>query len=521
MNTSIVKQSCTWAVTSVLALLAAGCTAQQQARQTQPPPPAAVQPAPAAQPGFRTVSAAFPTGNRQTSVLLVEKTVPTEVLAGQPFDIVYKISNLTDLLVQEVTFAGQADRNFRAEDATPEPDRLADNEATWIIGDLPPRQSREIRVRGAALEEGSVTGCGTVTFNPVLCDTIRVVKPAIQLAKSMPAQVIQCDPIPVRLVVRNNGSSALTGVRVTDMLPAGLQTESGQNTATFDVGTLAPGESKELTFNASATRTGKFTNPARATSAQGVEATTEASITVVKPALTVECQVPALKEMDGQRFTEFFGRPFEVCWTVQNTGDAVSANTVLEVPVPAGLTFRSATEGGSASGGAVVWNLGSLAPGASRKVCATFVGANAGGFTFSASTRGACASPAATTCSVTIQGISAILVEVVDDPDPIQVGEETTYTIRVTNQGGGLDLRDVVVKAIFPDEMAPGAASGAGQVSGKTVTWPAVANLPVKQAVTYTVKGRALKAGDNRVRFEVTTRERPTPIVELESTTAY
>lgn len=519
MKNSTVKQSCVLAVTTVLAILAAGCTAQQQARQTKAPAPAATEPAPT--PGFRTTSAAFPTGNRQTSVLLVEKTVPTEVLAGQPFEVVYKISNLTDLLVQDVTFTGTSDRNFRPEDATPEPDRMGDREATWVIGDLPPRQSREIRVRGSALEEGTVSGCGSVTFNPVLCDAIRVVKPAIQLAKSMPAQVIQCDPIPVRLVVRNNGSSTLTGVRVVDSLPAGLQTEAGQNTASFDVGTLAPGEAKELTFNASATRTGKFTNPARVTTAQGVEATAEASITVTKPVLTVACDVPALKEMDGQRFTEFFGRPFEVCWTVKNTGDAVSANTVLEVPVPAGLTFRAATEGGTASGGAVVWNLGSLAPGASRKVCATFVGASAGNYTFSANTRGACADRVATTCSVTIQGISAILVEVVDDPDPIQVGEETTYTIRVTNQGGGLDLHDVVVKAIFPDEMAPGVASGAAQVVGKTVTWPAVANLPVKQVITYTVKGRALKAGDNRVRFEVTTRERPAPIIELESTTAY
>jgi len=514
--------NCLLTAAAVLAILGVGCTAQQQARQTKAPPPAAAQPAPAAAtPGFRTVAAAFPTGNRQTSVLLVEKTVPTEVLAGQPFDVVYKISNLTDLLVQDVTLTATADKNFRGQDATPEPDKMGDGEATWVIGDLPPRQSREIRVRGSALDEGTVTGCGTVTFNPVLCETIKVVKPAIELAKTMPAQVIQCEPIPVRLVVRNNGSSALTNGRVTDNLPAGLQTESGQSTATFEVGTLAPGESKELTFNASATRTGKFVNPARATSAQGVEATAQASVTVVKPVLTVACEVPAEKEMAGQRFTEFIGRPFEVCWTVKNTGDAVSANTILEVPVPSGLTFRSATDGGAASGANVVWNLGALAPGASKKVCATFTGANGGNCTFTASTKGVCAAQATTTCSVIVQGISAILVEVVDDPDPIQVGEETTYTIRVTNQGGGLDLNDVVVKAIFPDEMAPGAASHGAQVVGKTVTWPAVANLPLKQTLTYTVKGKALKAGDNRVRFEVTTRHRTAPIVELESTTAY
>jgi hypothetical protein len=291
--------------------------------------------------------------------------------------------------------------------------------------------------------------------------------------------------------------------------------------ASFDAGTLAPGQSKEFTFVAKASRTGSFENPAKATSTEGVEAAAKASVTVVKPALAVACMVPPMKELEGLKFTEFFGRPFQVCWEVKNTGNAASANTVLDVAVPAGVTFRSATEGGTASGGAVTWNLGSLAAGASKKVCATFVGANAGTYAFNASTKGICADPATTSCSVVIQGINAILVEVVDDPDPIQVGEETTYTIRVTNQGGGMDLLDVAVKATFPAEINPGMASNNGQVSGKTVTWATVPTLGLKQSLTYTVKGKAVAAGDARLNVEVTTRHRQVPITEIESTTAY
>ncbi len=516
---STASRCCALVATAVLALLAAGCTAQQQQARSTPLPPAPAA-APAA-PAAHGKAAAFPTGNPQTSVLLVEQIAPSEVLVGQPFEVVYKVSNLTDLLVQDVKLHAHAARNFRGEDASPEPDEMRDGEALWVLGDLPPRESRIIRVRGSALEEGTTSGCVSVSFNPVLCDTIRVVKPAIQLAKSMPAQVIQCDPIPIRLVVRNAGSSPLTNVRVTDSLPNGLATESGQTSVTFDAGTLGPGDSREFTFNALASRTGKFTNPARATSAEGVEASAEASISVVKPALTVACDTPPEMEVAGQRFTQYFGRPFEVCWTIKNPGDAVSANTILEVPVPEGLTYRSATEGGSLSGSTVVWNLGTLAPEATRKVCATFVAANAGNFTFNATTRGACATPASTTCSIRIQGISAILVEVVDDPDPIQVGEETTYTIRITNQGGGLDLKDVVVKAIFPEGLEPGAASHGAQTVGKTVTWPAVSNLQLRQSLVYTVKGRAVRSGDKRLQVEVTTRDRPTPIIEIESTTTY
>lgn len=464
-------------------------------------------------------SMAFPTGLRESSGLLLEKVVPAEVLVGKPFSYEYRVINLTDYHLSQVVVTDKVTDNFAPADATPRADSVSGGVATWKIDHLAPRETKTIKVTGSASTEGTVTTCGWATYLPILCEPIKVVKPAIELVKTMPAQVTQCDPIPVKLVVKNSGSSPLTGVKVTDTLPSGLTSDVA---TTFDAGTLAPGQSKEFTFNAKAARTGDFTNPAKVTSAQGVEATAQASVKVVKPALEIACITPAIKEgVLGTKFTEMIGRPFEVCWEVKNSGDAVAASTVIEVAVPSGLTFRSATDGGTATAGNVVWNVGSLAPGASKKVCATFVGASGGDYAFKAASKGVCAEPANTSCSVFIQGVNAILVEVVDDPDPIQVGEETTYTIRVTNQGGGLPLEQVAIKANFPAEIDPGAASNGGVVAGKSVTWAPVASLAVKQTITYTVKGKGVKAADARLHVDVTTRARTTPITELESTTVY
>jgi uncharacterized repeat protein (TIGR01451 family) len=464
-------------------------------------------------------SMAFPTGLRDSSGLLLEKVVPAEVLVGKPFSYEYRVINLTDYHLSQVMVTDKVTDNFAAGDATPRADSVSGGVATWKIDHLAPRETKTIVVTGSASTEGTVTTCGWATYLPILCEPIKVVKPAIELVKTMPAQVTQCDPIPVKLVVKNSGTSPLTNVKVTDTLPSGLTSDVP---TTFDAGTLAPGQSKEFTFNAKASRTGSFTNPAQATSAQGVDATAQASVKVVKPALEIACLTPSMKDGPlGLKFTEMIGRPFEVCWEVKNTGDAAAANTVIELPVPAGLTFRSATDGGTATGGNLVWNVGSLAPGASKKVCATFSGANGGDYAFKASAKGVCAEPANTSCNVFIQGINAILVEVVDDPDPIQVGEETTYTIRVTNQGGGLAIEGLTIKATFPDEIDPGVASNGGVVSGKSVAWPVVPSLAVKQAVTYTVKGKGLKAADARFQVDVTTRVRTNPITEIESTTVY
>jgi uncharacterized repeat protein (TIGR01451 family) len=465
---------------------------------------------------------AFPTGLRESSGLLLEKIVPAEVLVGKPFSYEYRVINLTDYHLSQVSVTDKVTDNFQTSDSSPKADSLSGGIATWKLDHLGPRETKTIKVMGSASSEGTVTTCGWASYSPILCEPIKVVKPALELVKTMPAQVTQCDPIPVKLVVKNSGSSRLTNVKVTDSLPSGLTTDGGQSSASFDAGTLEPGQSKDFAFNAKAGKTGSYTNPAKATSAQGVEAAAQASVKVVKPALSIACVTPAPKgTILGQQYVEFIGRPFDVCWEVKNTGDAASATTVVSVPVPAGLTFRSATEGGSNSGGSVSWNVGSLAPGASKKVCATFSGANGGTYAFNASVKGVCAEPANTACSVFIQGINAILVEVVDEPDPIQVGESTTYKVDITNQGGGLDLQDVTVVATFPDEIDPTDASDGAKISGKTVTWPVKASLALKQKLTYTVKGKGLKQGDARLKVDVTTKARSTPITELESTTVY
>jgi hypothetical protein len=48
-------------------------------------------------------------------------------------------------------------------------------------------------------------------------------------------------------------------------------------------------------------------------------------------------------------------------------------------------------------------------------------------------------------CEIRVVGVSALLLEKGDDPDPIEVGEETTYYVRVTNQGTTDDTNVKVV----------------------------------------------------------------------------
>ena len=107
----------------------------------------------------------------------------------------------------------------------------------------------------------------------------------------------------------------------------------------------------------------------------------------------------------------------------------------------------------------------------------------------------------------------------VDDPDPIQVGENVTYTIKVTNQGFA-DIHNIGMTAQFGDQIDP-VSTPQGTVSGKTVSFPVIPLLSPKQVATYTIIGKGLTAGDHRTKAVLTCDELKSSVTKEESTTVY
>ncbi len=494
---------------TICAVLLAGCAQQQQQHKYATAPAATPAAAPAPAPTLKdgSVSAYFPSGKAEGSGLLVEKTAPAEVIAGQTFDYTYKVSNLTDATLENVKIMDRVSTNFVASDSMPVA-TVKNGLAAWNLGTLAPKESKTITVKGAGADEGVITTCGWASYVPVACQDIRVVKANIALSKTEPADVLICDPIPAVITVKNTGSSALSGVQIVDVLPAGLTSEGKQNLS-FDIGNLAPGESKEIKYNAAASTTGKLVNKAKVTSAQGVSAEASATTTVHQPVLAITCKAPE---------QQFMGRKFDVCYTVSNTGDAAAAGSTLTVAVPAGLTVSSAGNG-QVKEGSIVYDLGSIEAGGSQNVCASFVGATAGSFQFAGTTKGTCAAQVATSCETKIIGKSAILLEKADNPDPLAIGETTTYTVKVTNQGSADDSNIQVTVMIAP-ELVP-VSSSTGNIDGQTVTFPLVGTLAPKQVVTYTIVAKGVKVGDGHTVFKLSSDVLKSPITAEESTTVY
>lgn len=474
-------------------------------------------PAPAAEPAAATSSNVlyYPTGRREGSGLMVEKFTPAEVSAGAPFDYQIKVTNISGTTLSDVAVWDMLDPGFNYASSNPSGTMDAPTRTLkWMLGDMKAGEVKTINVSGSATKVGTITSCASASYNLAVCQTIKVVQPSLAVKKEAPAETLLCDAFPVKITVSNTGSGVARNVKVSDQLPSGLSTTDGKNSWDAVIASLGAGESKTFDLMVKADKTGAYKNMAKASADGNLSAESNATSTVVKqPVLTIT-------KKGNERVV--IGRPVNFTITVANTGDAPAADTVIKDPIPAGSTFVSATEGGKVDGNNVVWNLGTLAPGASRTVNVSLNVATSANISNTATVTAKCANPASATAGTQVAGVPAILLEVVDDPDAVEVGGQVTYTIDVTNQGSA-PATNIKIVADLEDFEQYISSSGvtAGTAAGRTITFGTVPSLAPKAKITWKVVVKGVKAGDTRFKVVLTADQFSRPIEETESTNFY
>lgn len=340
-----------------------------------------------------------------------------------------------------------------------------------------------------------------------------VARPALALTKTMPAEISVCRPFEAVLAVRNTGNIPLTGVRLTDTLPSGFRTMDDQPTLALDVGTLEPGRGMQYTVQLKPGGRGRQENRVQATAVEGVSAEAIAETLIRAPALRLSCQSGA---------EAVPGRPVNICLVVENVGDATEPRVTLTLPIPGGVTVAGASEGGVVGADRVTWEIAELGAGDDREVCASVTVVQPGAVSLPVSARGECAPPVETTCGVAVAGIPAILLEVVDLDDPIEVGSPETYEIRVTNQGSadGTNIR-LVCTIEESQEFLSATGPTPIQTAGRTLTSEPLPVLAPKAKAAWRVTVRASTAGDVRFAVQLTSDQIERPVEETEATHQY
>lgn len=452
--------------------------------------------------------------------IAITKDCTPNAIQGETFEYVITVSNPSQVDATGVMVSDNLPSGVEYVSSTPPAN--GGGSMSWSLGSIPGGGSSTIRVQVRAMQAGTYDNCASVTADQGLsaqdCCQTRVTSPSLAIEKICTQQALICDAIEYKVIVRNTGDGPATNVRVLDTLPDGIVASDGRQTREFNAGTLAPGEAKQATYTAKASRGGSFTNTATVTADGGLTASTSCTTMVGEPRLQVTKSVARGGEI-------YIGRNVEYEITVNNTGDAPARDTVLTDTIPNGLQFISATSGGALSGGSVNWSLGTIEPGQAKTVnvtCKATMAAN--GLVNRACARARCTENCAE-AAVNPIGIPAVLLEVIDVDDPDEIGTDETYIITVTNQGSAPATNIRIIATIQPeaDYISANADFGlAATLDGKNVVFSPLPSLEPRAKASFRVVVQGKSAGDTRFKVVMYTNETgERPIEETESTRFY
>jgi hypothetical protein len=264
-----------------------------------------------------------------------------------------------------------------------------------------------------------------------------------------PARVSEAQAITVTLTVTNGGST-----EATNAIPGGL-TVTGTGSVGAPTGptpasiaTLAPGASGTFVWTFPATAAGSLAIAGSATATDGPSgATVSAATDPTRPAeVTVE-RAAALSASLPASGAAAIGREFTVVMTVTNPGGATANDVAPTAPTttPPGLASLKAGTG------PVPASVPSLAAGASATFTWTFVaGTTSGVVRISAGATGTDANSGAAVLSGAVSsgdfilGAAGIQATLTAAPSTVNVSQEITVTLAVTNPGLA-DLRGFAV----------------------------------------------------------------------------
>lgn len=472
-------------------------------------PPSAVSPGEGTgQPGSRLLE------GPQSPHITVQKFAPEQVQVGKPAKFRLTVGNTGPVAAAAVEVRDQVPKGTRLLGTTPRATRGARGELVWALGTVKPGDEVEVEMELLPTDEGEIGSVAAVTFQTDASARTFATKPELVLKTSMPKQVLIGESVTMTVEVSNPGSGTATGVVLQEHVPAGLQHPAG-NDLEYEIGELPPGESRSLQLTMVASRAGPLTNVLMASGEGLLKTEDRVNLEVIAPLLDVAMAGPSKRYLEREAVYDL---------SVTNPGTAPARAVELVAYLPSGLKFVSANNAGhyEEADRAVHWKLEELPVNETGTVQVVTMPVEAGQQKIRLHGTADKGLSAEDQQDVVIEGIAAIKFQLVDVTDPIEVGGETTYEIRVVNQGSKATT-NVRLAVLLPPEMQAIAAEGPTRhaIQGSRVLFDGLSRLAPKADTTYRVRVKGLQPGDLRLKVQLMTDDMHSPVTKEESTRVY
>ncbi|MCU0705211.1 MAG: DUF11 domain-containing protein [Fimbriiglobus sp.] len=241
-------------------------------------------------------------------------------------------------------------------------------ELSWAVGDLERGQSKtyELTFKPAPATK-KVSGTAYVSFEYGAKVETAVDAPKLEVARTADERVAIGELMTVKVAVTNPTPVAVANVRLTEVVPpaeAEFRTDPkaeqppGQpGVRVWDLGTLAPGQSKIVQYQLKTRRAGELVTSSTAVGADATASNTSRT-KVLSPGLHLALTGPPTATPKGAA---------EYLAEVRNTGTLPLTDVALVLDVPEELTITRRTNGMKKDSGRPTWIVPRLEPGEAQQ----------------------------------------------------------------------------------------------------------------------------------------------------------
>ncbi|MCE9530904.1 MAG: DUF11 domain-containing protein [Planctomycetes bacterium] len=438
---------------------------------------------------------------------------PTSLKVGQPADYTLVVRNTSTIPVQKVIVQVRVPTGVNIVNAEPKAENM-DNVLVWELGNLLVKQERRIVMKLASPQRGDLNCQAWVTFTGTSVMRVRVREPKLAVKVTVPEKVLVGDPANVVMTISNPGDHTAEHVKITAMLAEGLESIRG-NKLSYDLGTLGAGESRNVVLPCVTKSAGQQKCDVFVEGDGGLKASDTVSLNVIQPRLDLVVNGPKLRYLEKKATYTF---------KVTNPGDAPATNVFVTETVPTGFKFVQADAGGQHDDAtnSVKWFIGELVPGQSKEVKVELLAATQGEFTHKITAHASRGMKVDQELKTAVEGLSAILMELVDVEDPVEVASDTAYEIKVTNTGTKAET-DVKLVCTIPAQLKLKniQSSQKYDVVGNEIIFQPLSRLAPRADVVYKLTLTAVAKGDARFKASLTTSSLVEPVVKIEPTKVY
>ncbi len=451
----------------------------------------------------------------QTPQVTLEWFKRGEFNVGQECQAELVVKNTGSTAVTQIAIDAVFPTNVRLTAADPKPASATDR-LTWAIEQLDAGSEKKITVKMIPSRRGDIGATAQVRFTGTSSTAFSVHEPLLKVSvKSPTKEVMLGDPASQMITVTNPGTGTVQDVKVEAKLSAGLEHPTREDRLVIEVGAVGPGETRSYRLGLTAAKGGPQSVTVVATSSSEASSTDLVEFNVVAPSLKIAVEGPSLR---------YKGRNAKYTMTVTNDGSLVNSNIRVSQVVSDGFKFVAADHGGKydPSINTIQWFINRLAPGESTQVACELNSLKLGDFTQTVQVVSDSGVQADAQIETRVDGIASLTLELVDLDDPVEVGSETGYEIRVKNEGSKA-ATGVVVACDLPNGMQfLSAKAPVDQViEGRQLFFNPIDQIAPGSQVTFRVQMKVTKEGSHRMKARLSGGGLQEPMLLEEVTRAY